>query len=261
MKRNAFTLLELLVVIAIITVLIGILIPSLRAIKDQARSVICGKNMGQLAINFTIYNDENETFPHGFSDMESAENSPLGGFAGKPTYDKIGWWWFNYILEEAPAKGSVVWCPSRKSFDLFAKNNVLCANYGVNRSICKDAPDTTGTLEDEFVGRPLGLSHVRNPSQTLLIADSGYSLISWKAATDDISPRFDNPKREKYFYIPGMEINASFAGIKEALQGRHPKKTVNVTYTDGHVARILADKLTLKKTGDQYKNISPLWKP
>lgn len=260
MKRNAFTLLELLVVIAVIAVLIAILTPSLRAVKDQAQSVICGKNMAQFALGFTIYNNENETFPHGFSDLNNTGNIPPGGFAGKHTYDKVGWWWFNYVMEEEPAKGSVAWCPARKYRSL-AKNNVLCGNYGVNRSICKDAPKTTGTIGDEFVGKPLGLTQVRNPSQVLLLTDSGYSLASWKAATDAVSPRFDNPNRENYFYIPGMEINTSYSSIKEALQGRHPNKTVNVLYTDGHVAYIKADKLTVEKTGGQYKNISPLWKP
>ena len=117
MKRNAFTLLELLVVIAVIAVLIGILMPSLRAAKHQAWSVICGKNMSQLALGFTIYNDENGTLPHGFDDLSITDHIPTGGFVGDAMYDKIGWWWFNYVMETAPVKGSVAWCPSRKYFD------------------------------------------------------------------------------------------------------------------------------------------------
>ena len=260
MKRKAFTLLELLVVIAIIAVLMGVLLPSLRAAKNQARSAVCGKNMTQLALGFTIYNNENETFPHGFNDLINASNIPPGGFVGQATYDKIGWRWFNYIIEDEPAKGSIVWCPSRKQIDPSVKNNLLCGNYGVNRSICKDASKSTSSLEDEFIGKPLGLTHVRNPSQTLLLTDSGYSLVSWKTATD-ISPRFDNPNREEYFYIPGMSINTPSDGIPETVDGRHSNKTVNVTYMDGHLARIKADELTVENTSGQYKNISPLWKP
>lgn len=260
MERNAFTLLELLVVIAVIAVLMGVLIPSLQAVKKQAQSVICGKNMTQLAMGFIIYNDENGTLTHGFKLLSIFDTAPPGGFAGNPAYDTLGWWWFNYIMEEEPAKGSVVWCPSRKYIAPSVKNNVLCGNYGVNRSICKDAFGN-GILEDEFIGKPLRLTHLRHPSQMLLLTDSGYSLASWKAATNAVSPRFDNPNREEYFYIPGMSINTSSGSSMETLQGRHPNKTVNVTYTDGHVERIKADELTVENTGGQYRNISPLWKP
>ena len=261
MKRHAFTLLELLIVIAIIAMLISVLIPSLRAAKNQAHLVICGRNMSQIVLGFSIYNNENETFPHGFDDLNNSKNIPPGGFAGESAYDKVGWWWFNYIVDTVPAKGSVVWCPSRKYVDPLVKGNVLCGNYGVNRSVCKDAPKLTGVIGDEFVGRPLGLTQITHPSQVLLVMDSGYSLASWKAATDVLSPRFDNINREEYFYIPGMSINTLPDSISEASQGRHPNKTINVTYTDGHVATVKADKLTVEKIGSKFRNISPLWKP
>ena len=58
--RRAFTLIELLVVIAIIALLMAIIMPALRAAKDQARLVICSNNQRQLAIGVNTYMADND---------------------------------------------------------------------------------------------------------------------------------------------------------------------------------------------------------
>jgi len=58
-KKRAFTLIELLVVIAIIALLMAILMPALRAAKDQARRLHCISNVRTLALAWFIYKDEN----------------------------------------------------------------------------------------------------------------------------------------------------------------------------------------------------------
>ncbi len=60
MKTKAFTLIELLVVIAIIAVLMGILMPSLRAARDQAKRVHCVSNVKTLSLAWFMYQDEND---------------------------------------------------------------------------------------------------------------------------------------------------------------------------------------------------------
>ena len=64
-SRGAFTLIELLVVIAIIALLIGILLPSLGAAREAAKSTQCISQMKQIATAWTGYALDNNEFHHG----------------------------------------------------------------------------------------------------------------------------------------------------------------------------------------------------
>ena len=59
-NRRAFTLIELLVVIAIIAVLMGVLMPSLRAARELARGSSCLANERSLVFAYTMYADDND---------------------------------------------------------------------------------------------------------------------------------------------------------------------------------------------------------
>ncbi len=55
-----FTLIELLVVIGIIAILLAILIPTVRAAREQARRAICLSNLRQLTTAWLAYADDND---------------------------------------------------------------------------------------------------------------------------------------------------------------------------------------------------------
>ena len=61
MKKKGFTLIELLVVIAIIAVLMGILMPSLRIAREQARSIVCRANVKTLVLAWKLYAENNDS--------------------------------------------------------------------------------------------------------------------------------------------------------------------------------------------------------
>ncbi|MGE5293422.1 MAG: type II secretion system protein [Solirubrobacterales bacterium] len=58
MRSKAFTLIELLVVIAVIAILMAILMPALRAAKDQAQRIHCVSNTRTLVMGWLLYKDD-----------------------------------------------------------------------------------------------------------------------------------------------------------------------------------------------------------
>jgi len=263
MKRLGFTLIELLVVIAIIALLIAILIPALQSSKQRAKAILCGSNIKQLMVDLFMYETDNQRFPYGFY---STYTPPPGGYPGNFAFDKFGWWWFNYTSDYPGRnrnKKTTLWCPSKRTrepkFDY-----IVHGNYGVNQSICRSFDDIQSNRE-EFVGTPLRGSDIPHPSQSLLVVDSGYSIIGWSHVTDVPPIILDKKNIKDTAYIPGLEVNEAkdlWPGQKEdAVDGRHPNKTVNVGFVDGHSSRTKAKDLFVEKTGDAYTNRSPLWSP
>ena len=103
MKTRAFTLIELLVVIAIIAVLMAILMPSLRLVKEQARSISCRSNVRTLTLAWLIYKDDNDGnlvdghplaySPDRSSWVEQPPDWQTCGIERKKEYIKMGLLW------------------------------------------------------------------------------------------------------------------------------------------------------------------------
>jgi len=264
MKQVGFTLVELIVTIAIITLLIAILVPSLQNSRQQTNSALCGSNIKQLVLGLIMYETENGTFPYAFDDTPM--EPPPGGYAGFVEYDRTGWWWFNYTAEyfsKAHNKKTVLLCPSKSLGDTRLKNDILCGNYGVNQSICKSSSGRKSHAE--FIGAPLSTADILHTGQTLLVVDSGYSMITWWHATNTPPVALDDTIIEDTAYIPGLKINTErdlWPGQeRDAIRGRHPNKSVNIGFADGHINRTKADDLFVEEISDSYINLSPLWLP
>ena len=251
-----FTLTELLVVISVIAILLAVISPVLRNSRQRAKTVLCSSNIRQLTMVLLQYEIENKTFPYGFYNSPNLL-PPREGYSGFIQYDRTGWWWLNYIKGiyiKTDERNTIVKCPSKFVRNSLLNKDILCGNYGVNLSICKSLDD----------GKPLRMNDIVKPSETLLIADSGYAIIGWRHATD-IPPAFTHKTQIENTYIPGLSINKNKTLLavqkSDAIYGRHHNKTVNAGFADGHAQIMKAEDFIVEKSGESYKNKVPLWEP
>jgi prepilin-type N-terminal cleavage/methylation domain-containing protein/prepilin-type processing-associated H-X9-DG protein len=79
-RQKGFSLVELLVVIGIITILIGLLLPTITRARKQANSVACQSNLRQIGIILLTYVNENKgwLFPVGPLDIASGTYGTYG---------------------------------------------------------------------------------------------------------------------------------------------------------------------------------------
>jgi len=258
---TGFTLVELLVVIVVILSITAMMMPAIHNARNSAKAMACSANIGRLLSAMAAYESINESFPYGFDTRPT--DPPPGGYPGNAVYDTAAWWWFNYIdvySGGSPYKPSIVKCPAKSLATRALQKDILCGNYGANLSICRES----GLTKTEFKGTPLSRSDVRSPSQTMLLADSGYAVIKWYQAAQNPPVAVTAKKIRDAAYIPGLSINSQrpiFPGQeKDAIEGRHPGKTVNAGFVDGHVERTHADDLLVDSKGEPAGDADIRWK-
>ena len=103
--RTGFSIVELLVVIGIISLLISLLLPALRAARENAKTVTCASQLRQLGMAFTMYANEHGGWLPDWSGWQVYPD-------GSSPYDSPGLGWVEKMAPYLSPTSPVYHCPS-----------------------------------------------------------------------------------------------------------------------------------------------------
>ncbi len=244
--RPGFTLVELLVVIAIIGVLVGILVPSLSAVRQQARGTACSANLHGLGQGIYIYAGQNndQMVPGRLPKIDDC--NAYGVVGGRDKYRPT----FLAVLGEAvglPAFADPQACKTTR--DRFGEDGDR-QNYSNRMFICPEVADWADERNGsygwnyQFLGNArlneqgryknwaVRTSEIQFPANTVAIGDSMGTAASWPTiARADYDDNARDPERlgnEGFNLDPPRvdPLNGEMAEFDDAHQARtavHPR--------------------------------------
>jgi len=233
---RAFTLIELLVVIAILSLLVSLLLPSLRTALDLAKGTVCASNLHQIATAGQFYSEDNGEYIVPFERKWDSQ----------AWYDRSIPRWFNYLrpyattyhLFNCPVMNVSPTVPGNMGYQtqvvqLVGENNIptwvpsgqsmvgVSSNYAYQcyLSYCENLAGSPGPAIT-YSARKLGDVEALvakagvNPNGLLYIMD-GVFQVTVNTYPVVSSSRWYNAQAD-WRYV-------------------HPSQTANILYLDGHV--------------------------
>jgi prepilin-type processing-associated H-X9-DG protein len=250
-RGTAFTLAELLVCIGLITALLSILLPSVGAVRRQARLVTCTSNIQRICRAFYVYAGLNDgNFP-----PNKSSPSPGQFWCDRKRLDSL-------LAHNTPANisslgGGALACPDDKE--------------GGQRSYAMNfwaSSDVDGYLRTEAGRRGVFWSTAAAEATTLILvaeAWSGFGSGDWFTAPEVIGFAGDRPG-QRFGGLSGLAPPAPmgrFGLVKTELPfPRHRsaggKGRVQIGFADGHVA-LLSESDLLRPDGKS--RYVAMWSP
>jgi prepilin-type N-terminal cleavage/methylation domain-containing protein/prepilin-type processing-associated H-X9-DG protein len=243
LQRGGFTLIELMVVIGIIAVLVSILLPAVNTARHKAKSVQCQANLRTLIQAFTVYcqGNNDRSFAYVTATPKTFWGNLLQSSGVTPQ---------SLLCPEAyeanpTGVGSAVqaWNPGTAG-TYSARIGTASGSYGFNGWLYEAAPATQNT---KLPPAPTNSTYWHLPisgdSSTVPVFADSVWIEGWPLATD--SPPYSNPSAT--LSGPGAAIAGTPTStpnyMLEFCINRHPTRSVNVAFLDGHVDSLQMQQL------------------
>ena len=232
-----FSLVELLVVIAIIAILAAILLPVLSKAQDRSKTVACENNARQLAVACHLYVTENNDK---FCDTGIVQGDNVVRRA-----------WFD-LLYDYSVKTNVLLCPAFQwrpgavSAGVYpsAPADFAFLNYGFNFEV--GGFDWAGVWPESMFP-PARSAAIKNPAQTVLLADSG--TLPQDTSDASLCVTQQSPQKAGGFIINDPGATVPNAEVVDPANGdwcgpelRHNDGRSVVAMTDAHVETMKASQ-------------------
>jgi len=251
-NKRGFTLIELLVVIAIIAVLMAILMPALRRVKEQGKMITCLGNLRQWNLIASMYTEENDGK---FWDSD----------AGSPAY------WFIVHMEEryqSRIKNKLWFCPSGTK-PVFTENGTLIPTFNIfNAWGIFTRRDHSGICRDGIAGS-YGINGYCLIPRTATTYESSVSVENgWKTAGGrgaNNVPWFVEALRFDLWPLPtDVPVANEFAAWSSNLMGRcainRHQGFVNAGFMDWSARKVGLKELWTLKWHKQFDTSGPYTK-
>lgn len=232
-KQKAFTLIELLVVIAIIALLLSIMLPSLRAAREQSRRVVCQNMFKSFGLANNIYASEHNDW---YVPIDDDTVFPAGWYGNQAF---IGY----LALVEVKAYGEnfqeMYVCPSASQLTaaLAPPHNKHTLAPNITGMVRKDGKNKAGGPGTGYLG--IRKSQVRSLANKLMYTDStGNYLVSLGGADYEL------------FWNKYGDINGDYNLTGWYTVAYRHAEGVNVLYGDGHVGYLKKEVMFNIKRGN-----------
>ncbi len=262
---RGFSLIELLVVVTIIAVLVALMLPALSQARQAARSTMCATNLRQIHTAISTYSNDNQLRLMGNRQYVATGELINGTWEGRyPSAGGYGLvpWQGSLVGDNGYASRKLFFDPSTGWPDSAYEEKpgvagepvgtqdgpFWWANYGGNDKGVFTTPTAPVGSNPPVPVKLKKVDSIRKPSEVMGVMDSGLYTIN----------NADPSVHKNATYVPGYKLTWTYTSTGTAMNdyrrmdanmGRHPGRSIQVMYMDGHVKPMVPQyELTVSAT-------------